>query len=359
MAMGILLTILITVTTTAQLETPGSFQGEIPCADCAGIRMTLHLESNGTYRLQRTYLGTSDGDRSFLEQGRWSVVEMKTLVLEGGSEGPTRFAIRDSSTLRMLDREGREIESPLNYELKRSSSLPQDRAINPQLNVKKWQEGIDFYATGNEPFWSVNLDLDHSMRFDVLSGPSLTTPAVPGERAQDADVIRYRAVTESGRLTVQIIAGECTDTMSGEIFSHKVTVNFGRTTDVDDTRYEGCGRYVVNPGLNDIWVLRTIDGQEIDTSGLPKGAPTLELHITEGRAVGHTGCNNFSGSFSVERNQIRFGNVAVTMRACAGMAEEARFAKALFQRSHTFELRNLELVLTDPEARELVFRKVD
>jgi uncharacterized membrane protein len=262
----------------------------------------------------------------------------------------------------MLDREGRQIESRLNYELKRAApvnGIPEPAQLNPQLNIKKWQEGVDFYATGNEPFWSVNLDLDRSMHFEALGGPSLTTPAVPGERAQDADVTRYRAVTESGRLTVQIIAGECTDTMSGEIFSHKVTVDFGRTTDVDDTRYEGCGRYVVNPGLNDIWVLRTIDGQDIDTSGLPKGAPTLELHIAQGRVMGHTGCNDFSGSFSIERNRILFGNAAVTVRACPGMAEEARFSQALFQRAHTFELKELELVLTDREARQLVFRKVD
>jgi heat shock protein HslJ/uncharacterized membrane protein len=351
--------IFLVLTSGVQLETPASFQGEIPCADCAGIRMNLSVGSDGTYQLLQIYLGTPDGDRSFVERGHWSVLEEKTLVLEGGSDGPRRFAIVESGAIRMLDREGREIDSRLNYELKRSATLPQDRVLNPQLNVKKWQEGVDFYATGNEPFWSLDLDLEKSMRFEVLGVPSLTTPAVPEERAQDADVILYRAVTESGRLTMQIVAGDCTDTMSGEIFSHKVSVNFGRTTDVDDTRYEGCGRYVVDPRLNDIWALRTIEGTEIDTNGLPKSTPTLELHIADGRAMGHTGCNDFSGSFSVERNRISFGTAAMTLRACMGMSEEARFKEALFQRSHTFEVKDLELVLTDREGRELVFRKVD
>jgi uncharacterized membrane protein len=154
------------------------------------------------------------------------------------------------------------------------------QVLNPQLNTKKWQEGVDFYATGNEPFWSLDLDLDASMRFDVLDGPSLTTPAVPEQRAQDADVVRYRAVTEEGTLTVQIVAVEFADTMADELFSHKVSVDFRGPTDDNDTRYEGCGRFVVDPCLNDIWVLRTIDGEEIDTSGLPKGAPSSSTSRT-------------------------------------------------------------------------------
>jgi heat shock protein HslJ len=49
----------------------------------------------------------------------------------------------------------------------------------------------------------------------------------------------------------------------------------------------------------------------------------------------------------------------MTRMACPGMAEEAYFSSALFERSLTFEVANLELILTNREGGKVVFQKVD
>jgi hypothetical protein len=44
-------------------------------------------------------------------------------LLQGAHGAPEKFALPDNDTLRKLDADGREIESKLNYDLKRASSF--------------------------------------------------------------------------------------------------------------------------------------------------------------------------------------------------------------------------------------------
>jgi len=228
---------------------------------------------------------------------------------------------------------------------------------SPERNLQKWKQGVDFYATGNEPSWSLDLDLDQAMRFDALGGPSLTTPSVDGVRAQDGDVVRYRATTDGGVLAVQIVAGECRDTMADEVFSHRVSVEVRTSSDAAERRYEGCGRYVVDPRLDGVWVLSSIDGEDFDAEGLPKGRPTLELHTREMRAIGHGGCNQFTGTFGVEGHRIFFGPAAATRMACPGMEQEDRFFSSVLRRTHDFDIEDGRLLLRGGDGPVVVFRK--
>lgn len=105
---------------------PSTFQGDLPCADCPGIRYHLNLYDNHTYFLRLTYLGE---EASFDDAGRWSLSDGEILVLHGGQEAPTLFGIREGGDrLRLLDLEGRPAESPLNYELLRSERF---QALEP------------------------------------------------------------------------------------------------------------------------------------------------------------------------------------------------------------------------------------
>jgi heat shock protein HslJ/uncharacterized membrane protein len=234
------------------------------------------------------------------------------------------------------------------------------QVLDVQVNIQKWQDGVDFYATGHEPSWSLDLGVDRSLRFEVRDGPSIVGPVDPGHRTADADVVRYHAAAKSGTLTVEVLAGDCPDPTTDAVLTHRVRVALEGPGVDDERRYEGCGRYVVDPRLQDIWVLRAIHGEEVDRSALPRGAPAFELHIADGRVLGHGGCNDFTASFSVERNRIAFGPAAMTRKACpTGMDLESWFSEALFGRPHTFELGNLGLVLTDRQGRTLVFAKAD
>ena len=53
-----------------KLELPATFAGVLPCADCAGVAHTLTLQSDGSYRLRRTYLGKAEAPVA--RSGRWT-----------------------------------------------------------------------------------------------------------------------------------------------------------------------------------------------------------------------------------------------------------------------------------------------
>ena len=40
---------------------PATFAGVLPCAGCRGIAYTVTMQADGSYRLRRTYLGTTAG----------------------------------------------------------------------------------------------------------------------------------------------------------------------------------------------------------------------------------------------------------------------------------------------------------
>jgi uncharacterized lipoprotein NlpE involved in copper resistance len=62
---------------------------------------------------------------SFEERGTWQLAnEGKVLVLQG-SKAREQFALLDRNTLRKLDANGKEIESKLNYDLKRAAGGPE------------------------------------------------------------------------------------------------------------------------------------------------------------------------------------------------------------------------------------------
>lgn len=101
------------------LRPPVTFVGQIPCADCPGIRVTLTLREGGLYLERYEYLERSS---SFVELGRWSAQEDGTrLVLDSGKAREQWAMV--GSTIRKLDNEGRAISSPMNYTLRRADKV--------------------------------------------------------------------------------------------------------------------------------------------------------------------------------------------------------------------------------------------
>lgn len=112
----------------AQLDGPTSWSGDLPCADCAGIRTDLTLYPDGTFRSRGTYMGAAGpGDTIFTDFGRWTLDDAATRVsVRGSANVPGQFAVDPGGMLRMLDADGQDIASALNYSL---SPLPQPITI--------------------------------------------------------------------------------------------------------------------------------------------------------------------------------------------------------------------------------------
>ena len=198
------------------------------------------------------------------------------------------------------------------------------------------------------------------MRFKSLTAlPELNTPAGREAKAQDADVTSYRARTEDGMLIVTIFKGPCKDSMSGETFPLKVRVDAKYTTDAGYMQFEGCGRYMVDYRLNDIWVLTTFNQQPLNRYDFAKGLPVVEFHLTDNRVSGSTGCNRMTGGFEARGRMITFGQMATTRMACPNMAFEQDFLTALAGKKLTYTVGEGHLLLTDGEDIVMEFKKTD
>jgi len=110
------------------LRLPATFNGTLPCADCVGIRYHLDLWSDGVFHLRQSYLGTSVVADN---RGRWHKDPSRAVILLYGShEKPIQFEVKGSDTIRLLDQQGRPIQSSLPYELTSDGTLaPTDLSL--------------------------------------------------------------------------------------------------------------------------------------------------------------------------------------------------------------------------------------
>ena len=91
------------------MDWAGTYQGMLPCADCEAINTTVTLNADGSYQLERVYVGKSA--QVFTEQGIFNWSDMgSTVLLE--AEQPVQFFVAENQ-LFMLDKQGKRIEGEL------------------------------------------------------------------------------------------------------------------------------------------------------------------------------------------------------------------------------------------------------
>lgn len=119
---------------------PVSFEGTLPCADCPGIDFLLDLKPDHTYLSRMIY---QERSARVYEGGTWSLDDAgKVLTLTAKNRGTQKYAVRDDETLRQLDQNGNEIDSKLNFNLKRAAKfipLGIDSSVAPKLENTEWK----------------------------------------------------------------------------------------------------------------------------------------------------------------------------------------------------------------------------
>ena len=101
------------------------------------------------------------------------------------------------------------------------------------------------------------------------------------------------------------------------------------------------------------WHLIEIDGQGA-TPGAGGNPLTLTLSSDETQASGFSGCNQFTGGFTLEDDRLSFGPLASTRKMCAaGMEQEAEYLAAL-AKVKRFELKEGALSLFDDEGQQIL-----
>jgi heat shock protein HslJ/uncharacterized membrane protein len=218
---------------------------------------------------------------------------------------------------------------------------------------------IYFKATGNEPFWGLKMGKDKFVFTSMLEGKEeLSFAAVEPIRAMDANVKMYRLSNATTTATVTIMQSDCQDSMSGDMSPYKVTIEIKNRQETTAKVLEGCGKYITDYRLYDIWVLEELNGKKITVADFQKELPRVEINASENRFMGFGGCNQISGSIFYEKDLLRFTNAISTLMACAPGNKEDEFVQAL-QSTTTYTIGNNRLTLSNPSGKLLVFKKVD
>ncbi|HVO84615.1 MAG TPA: YbaY family lipoprotein [Syntrophobacteria bacterium] len=275
---------------------PASFLGQLPCADCAGIRYQLDLFPDQMFFLRLTYLGKGKGDgESFDDIGRWEfVADGRTLLLRGGREAPVMFAVKDSTTLRKLDLEGREIVSSLPYELQRKEMF---QPVEPRLALR----GMFSYFADTGILWEC-----------------LTTRKFPV--AQEGD----NAALEAAYLRARRQPGEpLLVSVEGRLVRRPKVEGPGEDQVLVVERFmnlwpgESCTTQTTAKAslLETYWRPVEIEGRSVTvTPGQQE--PHLILSGQGNHITGFTGCNRLTGRFEMGAEGFRFKELATTGMAC-------------------------------------------
>jgi len=98
------------------------------------------------------------------------------------------------------------------------------------------RRGVVFRGIGQEPGWMLEVFPDHIQYVGDYGQQTLRFSRTSDSVDTSAGRFIYRGQTESHRMSAVIEKTPCTDVMSGESFSHTVTLR------LDGKAFDGCGR---------------------------------------------------------------------------------------------------------------------
>jgi copper homeostasis protein (lipoprotein) len=267
----------------------------------------LNLFPDQSFFLRRTYLERNEV-KPIDDIGRWTLSsDGSTLILKGGKESSERFAVKRSDTLRALDLEGREIESKLNYDLRRSAAFER---IEPRLSMRgmfRYMADAAIFSecqTGQR--WPVAMEAGYK----ALEAAYSETRRQPGEEL---------LVSVEGQVAMRpgMDGGQPTPTL---IVERYIGIWPGET----------CGAaFATSPLQETYWKLTRLGDKPVILAEKQR-EPHLVFRSEQNRLTGFGGCNRLTGSYSLKGNEVTFGPIAATRMACVqGMELEGEFFKAL------------------------------
>lgn len=283
-------------------DVPASYEGELPCADCTGIRYHLDVLPDGMYFLRTEYAGKA---RVSDAVGHWTVSADGTrLILAGGRSGPLGFAVEGPVTLRLLERVGQGFAGPGKYVLTRTAFRP----IEPRTTLT----GVYRYFADAGSF----------------------TPCGSARRLPVAEEAENAALQAAYRRAGVAPGGEALATVEGRIALRPRTDGEGSQPHwiadrVIEVRAGACVAQSAAQLEDNYWKLVALGETPVVLKARQAG-PHLILRAQDHRVAGNAGCNRMMGAYTLNGDKIEFGRMATTMMAClAGMDIERDLLAAL------------------------------
>ncbi len=216
-----------------------------------------------------------------------------------------------------------------------------------------------FKANGTEPFWSITISEDKI----VYKTPedSIVMPHSEPILTMDKNIKLYKTKNKSAEFSVQITQQECANQMSGEVLPYSVSVDFKKDASSKFEKINGCGQYIIDYRLQDLWVLEELNGVKVSKENFSSMLPQIEIfkNLNSYKFAGLLGCNRVTSSLFFERgNLLRFTNINATKMACGTENKEAELIAAL-QSVTNYSIGDNRLTLSNPTGKKIVLKKID
>lgn len=326
-----------------------SFYGTIPCADCPGIEYELHLHDDNTFNESSLYLERTE--EALTEDGTYSMENDSIIVLDRGHKDSfDRLLIRGEKLI-ILDANGKEVEGPLASHYVLSKEKP-EASMATETPTE-----YSFKASGNEPFWNIGFGEDNKIYIGGMLGEDQISYNFPMPEAKDLNEHAKSYYLKNDKLEMNLLVSpqSCDDTMADYTFTHKVSMQLKLANWEEFEDFQGCGEYKGIHQLNSIWLLSSINGEEISENN--RNAH-LQFDVDEGVFFGNGGCNNINGSFEHTETTVTFGTVAATLMECENLKDESKFITKLDGFTYDIQLSRDDLSLSNEE-NELVFKRLE
>lgn len=329
----------------------GTYYGVVPCASCVGINTELILNKDKTYK--RTELYNKGGRPEVIKPiettGTYTLND-GILVLSAGVEEMNKFKINSESEIEMVKMNGKPSENLREMFILKKGEKPDNFSLQPIYPKKVG--GVGFRATGNEPFWSLEIDFSKNMVFKTMEGDSLVFPISEPTQLENEEGIAYES--PNGELKVTILNETCQDDMSGNEFQHKVNIELN-SEQISYKKAAGCGNYKGVYRLNGSWTLTDFDGKNLEELESP---PSLTFQLAENKIYGFGGCNRIFGEVTFSENTVNFGNLASTKMACAETMDfETKYLQAITGKTMNIQFLSDDVITLSGDGVELEFAR--
>lgn len=218
-----------------------------------------------------------------------------------------------------------------------------DDSENLSFMAKKFKNGIDFYATGNEPSWSIDIDMEGEIIFSTLNGENLVF--------QKEEVNWFRTATPGlsasngiTQLSFVSMLAECTDSMSDETFPYQATIEVTKNAGTKEI-YIGCANYVPDYRLHGSWRIAQLGELKANETDFYGKIPVFNFNMDELQFGGSSGCNMISGHIAMGAGKLIFEQLVSTMMACPEGKED--ILKESLNNARFYTVENDALTLID------------
>ncbi len=208
------------------IDLPAAFTGSLP--EISSSETVYYLELNQEHFKEVTFYRDNKLNSS-VTAGTWTQSADTLYLFTEDDEILKRFRYVNNQLilLQSTERNGSDGLYALNTVGEFAS------ITNHHKNLK--DEGVNFVASGNEPFWSFRIDSDGNLNYRE---PDFSTSEQLEERSREQSSFEFSIRKNSSDINIEVNEGYCIDSMSGFLFTHSLTLF------ENGKAFYGCGKYL-------------------------------------------------------------------------------------------------------------------